>query len=195
MRKSYSFVTNFAGFIVGIRLLNHYLLEQNQRLEPKRSKQIVFWLSFRDFVCAIFYLYSIISKLTFLVFGAVLVGLHFYQQKPRTFHSGGLWALAALIKANPLFMIILPVIQKRWLVLFTVIGLFSVGLILPDLLRPATNTQLGDAVTVPRVIIERDGRDNSWQYALNELQPSKTPYLSEFLKLTLDSDGPKMVAR
>ena len=107
--------------------------------------------------------------------------------------SAPLWGLAALVKANPLYMLVLPATQFKWRLILIILAVFIGGLLLPDLLRPggSVNDNNVASVSVPRVIIEREGGDNTWEFALKPLTDESFAYLREYAGITAADTGPK----
>ena len=178
LAKLVFFLLSFLGLVAGVRIINHYVLPDG------RHGKIVFWLSL--LIC-MRYIWSIFEyqQTDLLIFGLVLVGLHCYQQN-RTV-SGGFWAVAALLKANPLFLLVLPVLQQRWRVAALLVGLVAAGIIAPDVLKPAPAENTPASVTLPTVIVEKAGRENHREYRLEPLQDS---YLEEYIGITFDNPSP-----
>ena len=90
-----------------------------------------------------------------LIFGLMVFGLAAYVRRPLA--GASLMALAVALKANPLFMILLPAFKKRWSMV-AVFLLVTVGLIVaPDIAKYAvTDTWTESEFTVPGVGIGKE---------------------------------------
>ena len=178
LAKLVFFLLSFLGLVAGMRIINHHMLPVGRR------GKVVFWLSL--LIC-LRYIWSVFEyqQTDLMIFGLVLAGLHHYQQNRTA--SSGFWAVAALLKANPLFLLVLPVLQQRWRIAAMLVGLVAVGVIAPDVLKPAPAENPPAYVSLPTVIVEKEGRENYREYRLDPLQGT---YLEEYIGITFGNPSP-----
>ena len=123
-----------------------------------------------------------------LIFGLVTLGIYLYQQQRRGAPLA--WAIPVLLKANPMFMILLPLLQGRVRVVVAMLTIVVAGLALPDMVKPAFEPGTQTTLTVPAHVIPRDGAIGKKEFTLTPAADTRTAYLAEYLSITLANVGP-----
>ncbi len=181
------FLLTFTCMFVGIRIINHKLLP------PDRKSIWVFTIVI--IICAKFFLAVFNNQQTDLfVFALVIIGLYYYSL--RNNRDAWFFSLAVLVKSNPLFMILLPLFQRRIVTTVAILAMVVVGLILPDLIRPnmdgdPNSGQVKAYFDVPTSVIEKPGEDRYARYPVEPTRDSLFAHLGDYLDLTFSGEGPK----
>jgi hypothetical protein len=179
------FLLGFLFLLIGIRLTNTLLLGTGDT-DP-RTRRIVFIAAM---ICTSRYFLAVLDnqQTDLLIFGLVTLGVYLYQQHR---HGAALsWAIPVLLKANPMFMILLPLFQGRVRVVMAMLIIIVVGLALPDLVRPAFEPGAQTTLTVPAHVMPRDGAIGEKVFLLTPAAGTRTAYLGEYLSITLANVGP-----
>ena len=177
---------SFAGFIIGVRIVNSHLL--TNEIHTKWVVIISFAFSMRFFL-AVFDN----QQTDFLVFCLLLLGLHYYTSNK--YRAALLWSAGAIVKTNPLFIILLPIFQRRFTCAAIMLACTAVLVMTPDLLRVGIIERVIDtpeitSIELPRVLIDRKDRYPMASYSLSALPTTQFAYLNEYLSITFGDGGP-----
>ena len=171
------FLFSFLCFIWAIRIVNYNLL--------KNYKYQDWIIIVSVLLCGRFFLAVFDNQQTDLfVFFLVVAGLHYYSQGLS--RSGLFWGLATVVKANPLFIILLPVFFRKWKVAGLMIAVALSMFLLPDLLREVLpdRTPQADSFSLPKVIYDYKDRYEDTHYSLSPTKEQLFSYTKEFLGIT-----------
>ena len=119
-----------------------------------------------------------------LIFGLMIFGLAAWVRRPLA--GASLMALAVALKANPLFMILLPAFKKRWRMV-AVFLLVTVGLIaVPDIAKYAvTDTWTSAEFTVPGSVLAKNDIVPQGHFRAEARDQDLWGYLREHYAMTL----------
>tara|TARA_B100000959_G_scaffold221122_1_gene233837 strand:+ start:782 stop:2029 length:1248 start_codon:yes stop_codon:yes gene_type:complete len=119
-----------------------------------------------------------------LIFGLVIFGVAKFVRRPVA--AAGLLALAAALKANPLFMVLLPVFKRRWAMVAIFVSL-TVGFIgAPDIAKYAvTDTWTGAEFTVPGSVLPKHDVVPQGRFKAQARDQDVWAYLREHYAMTL----------
>ncbi|HCX88737.1 MAG TPA: hypothetical protein DG761_12000 [Gammaproteobacteria bacterium] len=119
-----------------------------------------------------------------LIFGLVIFGLAVFARVPVL--ASSLMALAAGLKANPLFMVLLPIYKKRWAAVGVFFGLTLVLVAAPDLVKFAvTDTWRDSSFTVPGSVLPKRDTVPQGQFKAEAITGGMWSYLREHYEMTL----------
>ena len=179
------FLLVFGCLLMGIHLTNTLLLGDGD--VPPRTRRIVFIAAL---ICTSRYFLAVLDnqQTDLFIFGLVTLGIYLYQRQRGG--ASAAWAVPVLLKANPMFMVLLPVFQKRARVAIGMIALVAAAMILPDLLKPAPGENVHSTLTLPAHVIPRDGIIGEKEFVLVPAENSTTAFLDEYLSLTIANEGP-----
>ena len=121
-----------------------------------------------------------------LIFGLMVFGLAACVRRPLA--GASLMALAVALKANPLFMILLPVFKKRWSMV-AIFLLVSIGLIgAPDIAKYAvTDTWTSPEFTVPGSVLAKNDLVPQGHFRAEARNQDLWGYLREHYAMTLSA--------
>ncbi len=119
-----------------------------------------------------------------LIFGLVIFGLAAFARVPVL--ASSLMALAAGLKANPLFMVLLPFYKKRWAAVGIFLGLTAVLVVAPDLAKFAvSDTWRDSSFTVPGSVLPKRDTVPQGQFKAEAIAGGMWSYLREHYEMTL----------
>ena len=119
-----------------------------------------------------------------LIFGLVIFGLAAFARVPVL--ASTLMAIAAGLKANPLFMVLLPIYKKRWAAAAVFLGLTVVLVAAPDLAKYAVSDNWGDSsFTVPGSVLPKRDTVPQGQFKAEAIAGGMWSYLREHYEMTL----------
>ncbi|MDD9801371.1 MAG: glycosyltransferase family 87 protein [Deltaproteobacteria bacterium] len=119
-----------------------------------------------------------------LVFCAVLAGAALWT-RGRELWGAGCWALAAGLKANPAFLVLLPLFRGRWRAAGIFAAALAALLLAPDLLRPEFRAAPGAAFSMPKRVSEPGGEIERFLL----LPPGGRGHLGDFLRFNFATPG------
>ena len=121
-----------------------------------------------------------------LIFGLVIFGLGLFARVPSLACS--LMALAAGLKANPLFMVLLPIFKKRWAAA-VVFLLLTIGFVIaPDLAKYyVTETWTQAEFTVPGSVMPKRDEIPQGSFSAEAHLAGTWSYLREHYDITLST--------
>lgn len=126
-----------------------------------------------------------------LIFGLVIFGLAAFARVPVA--ASSLMALAAGLKANPLFMVLLPFYKKRWAAVGVFLGLTAVLVVAPDLAKFAVNDTWQDSsFTVPGSVLSKRDTVPQGQFKAEAIAGGMWSYLREHYEMTLSVSPDKV---
>ena len=119
-----------------------------------------------------------------LIFGLVIFGLAFFTRVPVL--GSAVMAIAAGLKANPLFMILLPVFKRRWtaavLFIFVTVGC----VVAPDLAKYSVSDLWTESeFTVPGSVMPKRDEIPQIQFRAEVHERGMLSYLTEHYRMTL----------
>ena len=121
-----------------------------------------------------------------IIFGLISIGLYFYQSQ-----SNGVviaWSIPIILKANPLFMILLPLFQRRWVVVISLVVLVATLVLLPDISKYLVKTEADTTeLILPAHVFPRDGSIERKVFAIFPIAKTHLAYLEEYLSLNFAS--------
>ncbi|MDJ0955691.1 MAG: glycosyltransferase family 87 protein, partial [Arenicellales bacterium] len=184
--KSAFFSISFALLLIGIALTNRSVLGPTN--QPTRHRSIVF------LTALLFSLRYILAafdnqQTDLIIFGLISVGLYFYQSRS----NGAViaWSIPIVLKANPLFMILLPLFQRRWIVVISLLLLVTVLVLLPDISKYLVKTEAGTTeLILPAHVIPRNGEIEQKVFAISPIAKTLLAYLQEYISLNFTNSGP-----
>ena len=121
-----------------------------------------------------------------IIFALVSFGIALFARFPVI--GASVMALAAGLKANPLFMILLPVFKRRWSAV-AVFLVLTVGFVLvPDLSKYAfTDSWTDSEFIVPGSVMPKRGEIPQGQFIAEARDPGLWSYLKEHYDMTLSA--------
>ena len=121
-----------------------------------------------------------------IIFALVSFGIALFARFPMI--GASVMALAAGLKANPLFMILLPVFKRRWSAV-AVFLVLTVGFVLvPDLSKYAfTDSWTDSEFIVPGSVMPKRGEIPQGQFTAEARDPGLWSYLKEHYHMTLSA--------
>lgn len=123
-----------------------------------------------------------------VIFGLVILGLAAFARVPVL--AASLMALAAGLKANPLFMVLLPVYKKRWAAVGVFLGLTTVLVAAPDLAKFAVSETWRDSsFTVPGSVLPKRDTVPQGQFKAEAIAGGMWSYLREHYEMTLSTSS------
>jgi len=175
------YLLNFSAVLLGMRWLHRTLPPLPA---PRRALVIVLALfgSFRFFQA----LFDN-QQLDGLVFGTVLAGGLLWA-RGRELWGAACWALAAGLKANPAFLVLLLLFRGRWRAAGIFAAALAALLLLPDLLRPEFRAAPGASFSLPKRVTDPGGEAE--RYAL--LPPGDGGHLGDFLRFNFTRSGSQL---
>ena len=173
-------------FLVNVTVLGGALhVCHSQLLTTGRQRYLVITVSL------VFALRSILAvfnnqQTDILIFGLIVFALVYIPSRP--FSGIGLMAVAAALKANPLFMLLLPVLTGRWRLAAVFVFIVAGLLITPDAFKHAvTGTWIESSFSVPGTVIPRDGVVPHGQFKALPASHDVFGYLKEHYRMTLST--------
>ncbi len=175
------FIVSCLSMVVGIRVVNHHLLSSSSH------NNLVFWIS--SILCLRYFIGVFQNQQSdLIIFALIILGIHYYCcQKTR---GVMLWSFAALVKSNPLFMILLPFYQRKVHSVVIILLLCSVGMVLPDAVRSVI-LKFDQAVTeqgyldVPASLIGKQDDHETNQFVVLPSDTGLFAHAKDYIKLTL----------
>lgn len=120
-----------------------------------------------------------------LIFGIIIYALSRFLTRPNTFCL--LLGLAVGLKANPLFMILLPIFKKKWRMLITLFPIIIIIVVAPDFLKYAVNQSWDNPeFLVKSSVLPKDGIVRNTQFKAQKSEYSPLSYLKEHYLITMD---------
>jgi len=119
-----------------------------------------------------------------LVFCAVLAGAAMWN-RGRELFGAACWALAAGLKANPVFLVLLPLFRGRWRAAGIFAAVLAALLLAPDVLRPDFRAAPGAAFSLPKRVSEPGGEIERFSL----LPPGGRGHLGDFLRFNFATPG------
>lgn len=179
-------ILSFAGFIIGVRIINsHISTKENHAM----------WAFIISFAFAMRFFLAVFDnqQTDFLVFCLLLLGLHYYTRN--NYRAALLWSAGAILKTNPLFIVLLPIFQRRFMCAAVMLVSTAALVMTPDLLRigitrATVETPEITSIELPRVLIDRKDRYPMISYPLTALPQTRFAYLKEYLSITFGGGGP-----
>ena len=183
--KSVFFAASFMLLLIGISLTNRSIFDSASR--PTRTRKIVV------FAALLFSLRYILAafdnqQTDLIIFGFISVGLYLYQSR-----SSGVaiaWSIPIVLKANPLFMILLPLFQRRWIVVIGLVALVVALVLLPDVSKFLINSETDTAeLVLPAHAIPRHDGVEQKVFAIFPIAETPLAYLQEYVTINFTNTG------
>ena len=183
--KSAFFSISFALLLIGISLTNHSVFDSVT--QSARTRSIVI------FAALLFSLRYILAafdnqQTDLIIFGLISVGLYLYQSR-----SNGVviaWSIPIVLKANPLFMILFPLFQRRWNVVISLVVLGVALVLLPDISKYLVKTEVDTAeLILPAHVIPRHGSIEEKVFAIFPIAKTPLVYLQEYVSINFTNTG------
>ena len=175
------FLTNFIFLVIGLRIAHRQIL---------KGHRFHIWIVLLSALASVRFMASIFNNQQSdgIIFGLIMMGVDdFSRNKSR---SSVLFAISAVLKANPLYMILVPILRKR--IKLTLIFLVSFGilLILPDvckyLLTP--ETQMTEIV-LPARLIDRKNINQNKIFVVTPLHVEPLSYIREYFEFSFNRNN------
>ena len=119
----------------------------------------------------------------YLIFGLIIFGLAAFARVPVL--ASTLMAIAAGLKANPLFMVLLPIYKKSWAAAAVFLGLTVVLVVAPDYAKYAVSDNWGDSSFTVLVLCCPNGTRYRRGSSRRKPSPVVWSYLREHYEMTL----------
>ena len=162
----------------------------NQLLAPGRERFVVITLSLIFAVRSILAVFNN-QQTDILIFGLIVFGLASFPV--RSFKGVGLMAVAAGLKANPLFMFLLPVLTGRWRSAAVFVTVLAGLVMMPDAFKYAvTGTFLASEFSVPGAVLPKNGVVPLGQFKAVPASDEVFGYLKEHYRVTLSASPSKI---
>ena len=162
----------------------------NQLLAPGRERFVVITLSLIFAVRSILAVFNN-QQTDILIFGLIVFGLACFPV--RSFKGVGLMAVAAGLKANPLFMFLLPVLTGRWRSAAVFVTVLAGLVMMPDAFKYAvTGTFLASEFSVPGAVLPKNGVVPLGQFKAVPASDEVFGYLKEHYRVTLSASPSKI---
>jgi len=178
-------ILSFAGFIIGVRIVNSHI---------STNEDHAGWACIIAFAFAARFFLSVFDnqQTDFLVFGFVMLGLHYYARS--SYSAAVLWSAGAILKTNPLFVILLPIFQKRFMCAAVMLISTAVLVMTPDLLRVGVIQRTAEtpeitSIELPRVLVDRKDQYPMIRHPLIVLPHTRFAYLKEYFSITFGGRG------
>ena len=173
------FVMNVVMLIVGVIICQRQIVGNS----PAKTAALVvaLFFSFRS-ILDVFNN----QQTDILIFGLVIIGLAFFTRVPVL--GSAVMAIAAGLKANPLFMVLLPIFKKRWSAAIVFI-LVTVGLVIaPDLAKYSVSDLWTDSeFTVPGSVMPKRDEIPQGTFRAEARDSDTWGYLKEHYQMTLST--------
>lgn len=173
------FVMNVVMLIVGVIICQRQIVGNS----PAKTAALVvaLFFSFRS-ILDVFNN----QQTDILIFGLVIIGLAFFTRVPVL--GSAVMAIAAGLKANPLFMVVLPIFKKRWSAAIVFI-LVTVGLVIaPDLAKYSVSDLWTDSeFTVPGSVMPKRDEIPQGTFRAEARDSDTWGYLKEHYQMTLST--------
>jgi len=173
------FVMNVVMLIVGVIICQRQIVGNS----PAKTAALVvaLFFSFRS-ILDVFNN----QQTDILIFGLVIIGLAFFTRVPVL--GSTVMAIAAGLKANPLFMVLLPIFKKRWSAAIVFI-LVTVGLVIaPDLAKYSVSDLWTDSeFTVPGSVMPKRDEIPQGTFRAEARDSDTWGYLKEHYQMTLST--------
>ena len=173
------FMISVFGMFCGIRLTNHHILSDAPHTH---------WIFWIGFITSIKYFLAVFQnqQSDLIVFFLVVVGVHYYSIGERGEKRSSIFlGLSVLVKTNPLFLILLPLFQKKYLVGVLMALVCITGITLSDLLRPNSQSSQDSFVEIPRSSSLLQNSNTQEKFATLPTESLLLAHLNDYLELTL----------
>lgn len=184
--KGVFFSTSFVLLLVGISLTNRSVLDSNN--QAMRTRRIVF---FAAFLFSLRYILAAFDnqQTDLIIFGLISIGIYLYQS--RNNGAAFTWSIPIILKANPMFMVLLPLFQRRWNVVISLVVLVVVLVLLPDILKYLVEAEVVTTeLILPAHVIPRNGVIEQKVFAIFPVAKTAIAYLQEYLSINFTNAGP-----
>ena len=175
------FVMNVVMLIVGVIICQRQIVGNS----PAKTAALVvaLFFSFRS-ILDVFNN----QQTDILIFGLVIIGLAFFTRVPVL--GSAVMAIAAGLKANPLFMVLLPIFKKRWSAAIVFI-LVTAGLVIaPDLAKYSVSDLWTDSeFTVPGSVMPKRDEIPQGTFRAEARDSDTWGYLKEHYQMTLSTSS------
>lgn len=175
------FVMNVVMLIVGVIICQRQIVGNS----PAKTAALVvaLFFSFRS-ILDVFNN----QQTDILIFGLVILGLGLFARVPTL--GSAVLAVAAGLKANPLFMVLLPIFKKRWSAAIVFI-LVTVGLVIaPDLAKYSVSDLWTDSeFTVPGSVMPKRDEIPQGTFRAEARDSDTWGYLKEHYQMTLSTSS------
>lgn len=185
LAKGAFFTISFVLLLIGISLTNRGILDSTS--QPARTRRIVF---FAAFLFSLRYILAAFDnqQTDLIIFGLISIGIYLYQSKNNA--AAIAWSVPIILKANPMFMILLPIFQRRWKVALSMVALVVVFASLPDLLKYLIETDVTVSnLMLPANVIPRSGIIEQKVFGLFPIAETPLAYLREYVSLNFADVG------
>lgn len=181
--KIFFLIASFSLMLLGVRLINESVLGRSSSRALIFSLALLF--SFRFFLDV----YGN-EQTDFLVFGLVIAGAYFFQR--HSLYSALCWAAAAALKANPLFLILVPIFYRQWKIAAYFLALVLALFLLPDALKYGVETTAEPyTLELPERVIARGeaGAAEMTGFKIIPVETTAFSYLKSFVNITFSGSG------